>query len=143
MDAWSIWEPFISYQTIKNKSRVLIDEEQLGTYAPSFLLARTQFTKDHPDLTVKFLKVFEEARQWEKNHYDEAVSIYSQAKNLDSQVVKTALKNNPTVTKPISDSINQAQQDTADFSYAQKIINKKIDTNKVVDNQFIEKALKK
>ncbi|MTT32353.1 aliphatic sulfonate ABC transporter substrate-binding protein [Terrilactibacillus sp. BCM23-1] len=142
VDAWSIWEPFISYQTIKNKSRVLTDEEHLGTYAPSFLLARTQFTKDHPDLTVKFLKVFEEALKWEKDHFDEAVSIYSQAKHLDKEVVKTAIINNPTITKPISSSINQAQQKTADFSYDQKIINKKIKTSEVVDNQFIEKALK-
>ncbi|MCY7878403.1 aliphatic sulfonates ABC transporter substrate-binding protein, partial [Bacillus spizizenii] len=42
----------------------------------------------------------------------------------------------------ISDDIVKAQQETADFQYRTKAIDKKIDVKEVVDNTFIKKALK-
>ncbi|QPA33245.1 aliphatic sulfonate ABC transporter substrate-binding protein [Thermaerobacillus caldiproteolyticus] len=141
VDAWAIWEPYISYETIKNKAKVLADGETLHVYSPGFVIARSGFTKEHPDLTVQFLKVYEKARRWQNEHFDEAVSIYAEAKKLDKEVVAQALRNNPALNEPITDDIIKAQQKTADFQYSQKIIKTKIDTSKVVDNQFIKKAL--
>lgn len=141
VDAWSIWEPFISYETLKHNARILTTEKQLNSFSPSFMLVRSQFAEEHPDLTVKFLKVYEQARLWEKQHFNEAVAIYAKAKNLDKKVVASALKNNPSTNLPISSKIIHAQQETADFQYKKHIIQKKIDTSKVVDNQYINQAL--
>jgi sulfonate transport system substrate-binding protein len=141
VDAWSVWEPFISYETLKHDARVLTTEKQLNSFSPSFLIVRSQFAKEHPDLTVKFLKVYEQARLWEKQHFNEAVSIYASAKHLDKQVVASALKSNPSTNVPITNKIIHAQQKTADFQYSKNIIHSKIDTSKVVDNQYINKAL--
>ncbi|RYM05556.1 aliphatic sulfonate ABC transporter substrate-binding protein [Sporolactobacillus sp. THM7-7] len=143
VDAWAIWEPFISYETIKHQASILLTENDLNNLAPSFLLVRSQFAKEHPELTVTFLKVYEKARLWEKNHFDEAVAIYGKAKRLDQRVVASALRNNPSTNVPISDKVIESQQKTADFQYGLKIIHKKIDVRRVVDNQYIEKALKK
>lgn len=143
VDAWSIWEPFISYEVLKHQARELTTEEKLGTYSPSFFLARSAFANEHPDVTAKVLKVYEQAREWEKNHFNEAVAIYAKAKNLDKAVVARALKANPSLNQPISSEIIKAQQKSADFQYSLKILNAKIDTGKVVDNQYIKKALKK
>jgi sulfonate transport system substrate-binding protein len=141
VDAWAIWEPYISYETIKNKAKVLADGETLNVYSPGFIIARSDFTEEHPDLTVRFLKVYEKARRWQNEHFDEAVSIYAKAKKLDEKVVARSLRNNPPLNEPITDDIIKAQQKTADFQYSQKVIKTKIDTSKVVDNQYIKKAL--
>lgn len=143
VDAWAVWEPFVSYETIAHQAAVLTNEADLNSLSPSFLLVRSQFAKDHPDLTVTFLKVYEQARLWQNRHFNQSVAIYAKAKNLDEKVVASALKSNPSINGPISAEIIRAQQKTADFQLSLKIINNKIDTGKVVDNQYIEKALKK
>ncbi|RDE20264.1 aliphatic sulfonate ABC transporter substrate-binding protein [Parageobacillus thermoglucosidasius] len=141
VDAWAIWEPFISYEVIKKEARIIADGEDLKAYSPSFIVARTGFIEEHPDLTVQFLKIYEKARRWQNDHFDEAVEIYAKAKKIDKEVVVRALRNNPSLNEPITDDVIQAQQKTADFQYEQKIIKRKIDTSKVVDNQYIKKAL--
>ncbi|MCI1858196.1 MAG: aliphatic sulfonate ABC transporter substrate-binding protein [Sporolactobacillus sp.] len=142
VDAWAIWEPFVSFETIQHQAVVLTDEGRLDYLSPSFLLVRTQFAKDHPELVVTFLKVYEKARLWQNKHFDQSVAIYAKAKKLDKRVVARSLKNNPSINSPISNKIIRAQQQTADFQYGLKIIKQKIDTGKVVDNQYIKKALK-
>jgi sulfonate transport system substrate-binding protein len=52
------------------------------------------------------------------------------------------LKNNPAYNRPTSKEIIAEQQRTADFQQFLGVIKKKIDTGDVVDNSFIEKALK-
>ncbi|GAA3329190.1 hypothetical protein GCM10020331_076240 [Ectobacillus funiculus] len=59
VDAWSIWEPFVSLQTIQKDARILADGASLNVYSPGFVIARTAFTKEHPELVVRFLKVYE------------------------------------------------------------------------------------
>ncbi|KXG11541.1 putative aliphatic sulfonates-binding protein [Anoxybacillus sp. P3H1B] len=141
VDAWAIWEPFISYEVIKKQARVIADGEDLHAYSPGFVIARTKFIEKNPDLTVKFLKVYEQVRRWQNEHFEEAVDLYAKAKKLDKQVVIRALQNNPPLNEPITEDIIQAQQQTADFQYEQKVIKTKIDVSKVVDNRYINKAL--
>lgn len=141
VDAWSIWEPFVSLQTLKKNARVLADGKSLNVYSPGFLIARTEFTKEHPDLVVRFLKVFEKAHLFEKENRNEAIQLYSNAKKIDKDVISKVLENNESLNLPISEGIIKAQQDTANFQYSLKAISKKIDTSKVVDNSYIKQAL--
>ena len=141
IDAWSIWEPFISLQTLKNGAKVIDNGESLHVFSPNFVIARTAFTEEHPDL-VRFLKVYEKARLFEKEHSEEAIELYANSRKIDKEVVKRVLKNIQSANLPISDDIIQGQQDTADFQYKLGAISKKIDTSQVVDNTYIEKALK-
>ena len=142
IDAWSIWEPFISLQTLKNGAKVIDNGESLHVFSPNFVIARTAFTEEHPDLVVRFLKVYEKARLFEKEHKEEAIELYANSRKIDKEVVKRVLENIQSTNLPISDDIIQSQQDTADFQYKLGAISKKIDTSQVVDNTYIEKALK-
>ncbi|WP_028401242.1 aliphatic sulfonate ABC transporter substrate-binding protein [Ectobacillus panaciterrae] len=142
VDAWSIWEPFISLQTLKKDARILADGKSLNVYSPGFVIARTQFTKEHPDLVVRFLKVYEKARLFEKENRNDAIDLYANAKKIDKDIVRHILENNESLNLPITEDIIKAQQDTADFQYSLKAITKKIDTSKVVDNSYIKQALK-
>lgn len=142
VDAWSIWEPFLSLETIKKGAKLLVNGEATDLYSPGFTLVRTQFADQHPELVVKFLKVYDHAVKWQKSHPKEAVTLYAGLKNLDKKVVTQVLNNTEPLNKPISKKIINAQQHTADFQYQTKAIQRKIDVNQVVDNSFIEKMLK-
>lgn len=86
--------------------------------------------------------MFNKAVTWQKEHKDEDVSLYAKIKNLDPSVVRNVLNNTEPLNEPINDDIVKAQQETADFQYQTKAIQKKIDVKDVVDNSFIQKALK-
>ncbi|WP_372714005.1 aliphatic sulfonate ABC transporter substrate-binding protein [Bacillus safensis] len=142
VDAWSIWEPFLSLETIKKGAKLLVNGEATDLYSPGFTLVRTQFADQHSELVVKFLKVYDHAVKWQKAHPEGAVTLYARLKNLDKKVVTQVLNNTEPLNKPISKKIINAQQHTADFQYQTKAIQRKIDVNQVVDNSFIEKMLK-
>ncbi|WP_019391123.1 aliphatic sulfonate ABC transporter substrate-binding protein [Priestia filamentosa] len=140
VDAWSIWEPFISLQTIEHDAKILADGETVGTYSPSFAIAREQFIKDHPKELETFMKVYDKTVKWQNAHNEEAVAIYAKTKNLDKKVVANVLKNTKQFNVPISKEIIKDQQNTADFQYEIGAINKEIDVSKVVDNTFVKKV---
>ncbi|MFN2746785.1 aliphatic sulfonate ABC transporter substrate-binding protein [Bacillus sp. z60-18] len=142
VDAWSIWEPFLSLKTIKSDADILVDGETINRYSPGFTLVRSEFADRHPEEVVRFLEVYDKAVKWQKSHKKEAVETYSKIKNIDKEVVENVLKNTEPLNEPISENIVKTQQETADFQYRLKAINKKIDVRKVVDNSFIEEAQK-
>ena len=67
--------------------------EATDLYSPGFTLVRTQFADQHPELVVKFLKVYDHAVKWQKSHPEEAVTLYARLKNLDKKVVTQVLNN--------------------------------------------------
>ncbi|MCY8944651.1 aliphatic sulfonate ABC transporter substrate-binding protein [Bacillus atrophaeus] len=142
VDAWSIWEPYLSIQTLKHEAKIIANGESTDLYSPGFTLVRTKFADEYPDEVVRFLKVYDKAVAWQKKHREEAADLYADVKNLDKEVVKNVLNNTEPLNEVINDDIIKAQQETADFQYRTKAINKKIDVKEVVDNSFIKKALK-
>ncbi|MGG1129406.1 aliphatic sulfonate ABC transporter substrate-binding protein [Bacillus amyloliquefaciens] len=141
VDAWSIWEPYLSIETLQHGAEILANGESTDLYSPGFTLVRTGFSKEHPDEVVRFLNVFNKAVTWQKEHKDKAVSLYAKIKHLNPKVVRNVLNNTEPLNEPIDDDIVKAQQETADFQYRTKAIHKKIHVKDVVDNSFIKKAL--
>ncbi|MEK5263367.1 MULTISPECIES: aliphatic sulfonate ABC transporter substrate-binding protein [Bacillus] len=142
VDAWSIWEPFLSLETIEKGAKLLVNGEATDLYSPGFTLVRTKFADEYPELVVQFLKVYDKAVKWQKDHQQEAITLYARLKQLDQKVVTQVLNNTEPLNEPISKKIINVQQHTADFQYQTKAIQRKIDVNQVVDNSFIEKMLK-
>ncbi|MFE6795824.1 aliphatic sulfonate ABC transporter substrate-binding protein [Paenibacillus chitinolyticus] len=142
VDAWAVWEPFITSEVVTGGASVLADGKQLDLLGPGFIVARSEFTREHPELTVLFLKTYEEARLWLTEHQEEAVGILAKAKKLDPEIVRKVLSNLEPLNAVITPEFVEAQQSTADFMLLQDAIKQKIDVTKVVDNSFIEQALK-
>ncbi|MFS0839660.1 hypothetical protein ABC395_18265 [Paenibacillus sp. 1P03SA] len=93
-------------------------------------------------MTVLFLKTYEKARLWLAEHEEEAVGILAKAKKLDPEIVRKVLDNLEPMNAVITPEFVEAQQSTADFMLSQDAIKQKIDVTRVVDNSFIEQALK-
>ncbi|WP_425453963.1 aliphatic sulfonate ABC transporter substrate-binding protein [Paenibacillus flagellatus] len=142
VDAWSIWEPYATTAVFQTGATVLASGQDLGLNAPSFLIARTKFTKDHPELTVLFLKAYEEARRYFVGHFDEVTDDLARSQKLDKAIIGQVLRNSEPILSPATPEYTKAHQEQADFLYSVGAINKKLDTSQVLDNQFVERALK-
>lgn len=142
VDAWAIWEPFQSNQVLKNGAKVLANGTTVKAFTPGFQIVRTKFAEEHPELVVLYLKVTEKITQWQLQKPDEAIELYSRLKKLDKEIVKQTLINSEPANLPISPEIIKAQQESADLLLSLDAIKQKIDVSKVVDNSYIEKALK-
>ncbi|RXZ00023.1 aliphatic sulfonate ABC transporter substrate-binding protein [Fictibacillus sp. S7] len=141
VDAWSTWEPYATTAIFQTGAKSLADGEDLNINAPSFLVARTQFTKDHPDLTVLFLKTYERVMKQFIDHPDKVSSDIAKKEKLDPKIVSTVLKRSNLILSPTTPEFAKAHQEQADFLYKAGGIKTKLDTSKVIENKFIEKAL--
>ncbi len=142
VDAWAIWEPFHSTQVIKNGARVLTNGESIQSSSPGFQIVRSTFAKENPDLVVLYLKVTEKATRWQNEHPKEAAELYAKLKKVDKKIIEQVIKNSEAANLPITEEIIKSQQETADLLYELGALKKKINVLEVVDNSYIEKALK-
>jgi sulfonate transport system substrate-binding protein len=142
IDAWSIWDPYATIAVFQAGAKVLVSGEDLNINAPGFLIARTKFTQEHPDLTVLFLKTYEQARKYYLDHQNEVAEQFVKTQKLDRPIIDTVLKNSFPILSPITPEFAKAHQEQADFLYSVGAINKKLDTSQVLDSKFVEQALK-
>ncbi|HWJ78690.1 MAG TPA: aliphatic sulfonate ABC transporter substrate-binding protein [Niallia sp.] len=142
IDAWAIWDPYVTTAVYQTGAKVLVSGEDLGIMMPSFLIARTKFTEEHADLTELFLKTYEEVRQYYVEHIDEISEEVAKSQKVDVEIIKTVLEKTDTRLSPTTPEYQKAHQDQADFLYSVGGIDKKLDTSKVIANEFVEKALK-
>ncbi|MFF2092353.1 ABC transporter substrate-binding protein [Paenibacillus sp. NPDC058174] len=142
LDAWAIWDPFVTIETQGGRARILESVKTMGFIAPAVMIGRDQFLKDHPDLAALYLKVYQQTVEWVAGHLDEAVTILATEKKMDPELVRTLISNTHYINEPVSPEIEGAMQSTADILEATGTVKKKVDISKVYDNSFITEALK-
>lgn len=142
IDAWSAWEPYVTTAVVQAHASVLVTGDDLNIFAPGFLIARTGFTSEHPDLTVLFLKTYEETRKYYVGHLDEVTDQFVKTKKLEREIISTVLKNSRPLLSPITPEFARAHQEQADFLFSVGAIKKKLDTSQVLESKFVEQALK-
>ena len=142
IDAWSIWEPYATAAVFQTDAKVLVTGEDLNINAPSFLIARTEFTEKHPDLTVLFLKTYEEVRQHFVEDIDGVSKELAEAQKVDIEIIRTVLGNSEPILSPTTDDFAKAHQEQADFLHSVGGIDRELDTSKVIENKFVNEALK-
>ena len=122
-------------------AEILVTGEDLNINAPSFLIARTKFAEEHPDLIVLFLKTYEEVRNYYVNNLEEVAKEMADIQKVDVEIIKTVLEKSDPILSPTTDEFAKAHQEQADFLYSVGAINTKLDTSKVIDNRFVDQAL--
>ncbi len=143
IDAWSIWEPYATTAVFQTGAKVLVTGEDLNINAPSFLIARTEFTETHPDLTVLFLKTYEEVQQHFVADIDGVSKEIAEAQKVDVEIIQSVLKNSEPILSPTTDDFAKAHQEQADFLYSVGGIDRELDTSKVIENKFVDEAVGK
>ncbi|WNC13821.1 aliphatic sulfonate ABC transporter substrate-binding protein [Brevibacillus brevis] len=142
VDAWSAWEPYVTTALVQTQAKALVTGEDLNIFAPGFLVARTGFTSEHPELTVLFLKTYEETRRYYVAHLDEVTDELVKTRKLEREIISRVLQNSNPILSPVTPEFAEAHQEQADFLYSVGAIKKKLDTSQVLDSKFVEQALR-
>ncbi|RCJ20021.1 aliphatic sulfonate ABC transporter substrate-binding protein [Nostoc sp. ATCC 43529] len=126
VDAWFIWEPFVT-RNVQNKSgRVLVDGGELRDTGNFYSTSR-QFYEAHPDVIKVFLEELEKAEIWTKEHPKEVAQLLAPVTQLDSSFLEAMHSKYSYGVLPITEKTIIKQQEVADKWYSLGLIPKKVD----------------
>lgn len=135
VDAYPVWEPYVSQQVVRSGARVLFTADGLipglsaiAAYAPSVDSKRAAVA----DFFVRIAR----ARAWVEANVDTYADAWAQRNNLDQDVSRRWIRESKQTVAPI-DAAAQAQfQATADFLLKEGVLTTPFNVRNVADNSF-------
>jgi sulfonate transport system substrate-binding protein len=125
VDAWFIWEPFVT-RTVQNRiGRVLIDGAVIKDTG-NFYTGRRAFVREHPEVVRVFLEQLEEAETWATSHPKEMAELLSQVMAMDVSTLTDMHAKYTYGLLPITDHVMQVQQQVADLWFELGFLPRKI-----------------
>jgi aliphatic sulfonates family ABC transporter substrate-binding protein len=112
VDAWGIWDPWLSSARLDFGARVLRDATGLSTNSV-YYLARRDFVERQPELIIELLRHVQVAVQWVKRDPIRAADMIAPGLGLSSRALMASLERELR-TLPLSAELIAAQQDIAD-----------------------------
>lgn len=125
IDAWFIWEPFVTRAEQKKVGRVLVDGEKLRDTGNFYSTSR-QFFKAHPEVIKVFLEELQKAEIWSKEHRQEMAELISPGIGIDVPTLETMHGKYDFGLRPITEQVINKQQEVADMWYDLKLLPKKV-----------------
>ena len=130
IDAWSIWDPYLSLAENKN-ARVIAFAKDVQE-SNSFFLANKDFTGKHPDIVALLNKTFAEEGKWAAANRGEVAARLQEATGVDKAAVTRAVERSEYNVLPINDKIIATQQETADRFFKLGLIPKAVQVKDIV-----------
>ena len=126
VDAWVIWEPFLSAAEKQLGVRQLADGRGGVANNYQYYLGDRRFAERRPDvIRVLFEDSIEQGR-WIKSNLKQAAAIIAPIQGLEVDIVESALRRYQFGVTPVTDSIASEQQKIADVFFDLKLIPKTI-----------------
>ncbi|PLR40604.1 aliphatic sulfonate ABC transporter substrate-binding protein [Chimaeribacter coloradensis] len=127
VDAWAIWDPYYSAAQLQGGVRVLKDGTTLNQTGSFYLAART-YAEANPAFIRDVLTQLTAADALTRSDRDRSVTLLANAMGLPEPVIATYLSHRPvTVIEPVDARTANAQQETADLFYENRLLPKKLD----------------
>lgn len=125
VDAWVIWDPFLSAAEKQVGARVLADGRGVvNNYA--FYLAERGYAQKNPQVVKTLFEDSVERGRWLKTNLDQAAAFIAPLQGLDVEIVRQALHRYQFNVQPISPEVAREQQKIADAFAELKLIPKPI-----------------
>ncbi|HLY54158.1 MAG TPA: sulfonate ABC transporter substrate-binding protein [Stellaceae bacterium] len=131
VDAWAIWDPYLSAAEAATSARELTNGEGLVANR-QFYLASPKFAQAQPALVRAILDEIDRTDAWAATHVNETAEQLSPATGLSVPVLQTALGRLPFGAGPVDDGIVHDQQQIADTFYGLGLIPKPIVVRDIV-----------
>jgi sulfonate transport system substrate-binding protein len=125
VDAWAIWEPFLSAAERQTGARILVNGEGVVSNHQFFLAARPYAAKRR-DVVAIILEEVATVDEWAKTKTKEAATALQPEIGLDEPTLEQSLSRGGYGVKPITDAVLVEQQKIADTFYDLKLIPKHI-----------------
>src|ERR1700674_5700143 len=91
IDGWAVWEPYVSYATLKDKARIVADGEGL-TPAITFIVASDQAIASKRAAVQDLVQRLNKARLWSLDHLPEYAKSTADLTKLPEDVLLSAYK---------------------------------------------------
>lgn len=118
LDAWVIWDPFLTSATQELGARPIISRYDVGEYR-WFYLASAAFTENHPDILNVVLEQLQVATDWVRENPDGYAALLADETGIPTEVWSEILAarafRDP---EPITPELIESQQRVADTFYA-------------------------
>lgn len=127
IDAWAIWDPFLSIAKTHAGARVVRDSSGLPTSGGFYLASRT-FAVAHPELVKALLEEAKKAGDWAQANPHAAAVILAPNVGLDVPTLEQIIRSGYTTSyRPINAGVVALQQKEADAFYKIGLLPKPID----------------
>jgi sulfonate transport system substrate-binding protein len=132
VDAWAIWEPYSSLALSQSPSHVLANGEGLNLSGPIYT-ARRDYAQAHGGFIHALLDELSAAEALTRSQREDSLQVLTRSMGLPAGVIARYVDNRPpSPVLPIDQHIIQAQQETADLFYQNRLLPKPIDVQKAV-----------
>jgi sulfonate transport system substrate-binding protein len=125
VDAWAIWDPFLSAAVAKTGAKILQNGENVIANREFFLADRT-FAQAHQDVLLSLRKAIDRCATWTKAKPDEIVRYLAPQLGMSEEVLNTVVRRQSWGFQPISDQVASDQQAIADTFFSLKLIPKPV-----------------
>ncbi|BAY96249.1 aliphatic sulfonates ABC transporter substrate-binding protein [Tolypothrix tenuis PCC 7101] len=127
IDAWFIWEPFVTRNVQNKVGRVLIDGGNGLRDTNNFYSTTRKFYQENPEVIKAFLDELQKAQIWSKQNQKEIAELLAPVTQLDVPTLEAMHSKYDFSLVPITEKIITKQQEVADKWYALGLIPKKVD----------------
>lgn len=126
VDAWFIWEPFVTRNEQNKVGRVLIDGSGGLRDTNNFYTTNRKFYQENPEVIKIFLDELEKAQVWSRNHPKQIAQLLTSATQLDVPTLEKMHSKYDFALVPITEEIIKKQQQVADKWLSLGLIPKKV-----------------
>lgn len=131
VDAWIIWEPYLTIALKATDARVLHDGSSLAP-SHSYYLAAKSFAEQHPDLVSATLEEIQKVEQWSQQEPQAVAKILAPVIGVDAVILEEVAKKQAFGLSPINDAIVNEQQQIADTFFELGLIPKKVSIREAI-----------
>ncbi|MTV13780.1 MULTISPECIES: ABC transporter substrate-binding protein [Bradyrhizobium] len=135
IDAWAVWEPYISYATLKDKARIVADGEGL-TPTITFIVASDNAIATKRAAVQDLVQRLNKARLWSLDHLAEYARNTAELTKLPEDVLLAAYTAQKTSPIAIDEAVVKEVQAASDRATRYGILGKTLDVSKAVDRSF-------
>jgi sulfonate transport system substrate-binding protein len=125
VDAWAIWEPYMSAAIDRSSARVLQDAEGVAANR-EFFLADRRFAEAHQEILLAVRDAVGRCGTWVTTKPEEVVHYLAPQLGMSEQVISKVVHAQPWGFQPITDQVVSDQQTIGDTFYSLKLIPKNI-----------------
>ena len=135
IDGWAVWEPYVSYATLKDNARVVANGEGLAPTI-TFIVASDQAIAIKRAAVQDLVQRLNKARLWSLDHLPEYAGNTAELTKLPEDVLLSAYSAQRTSPIVIDTVIIKEVQEASDRATRYGILAKTLDVSKAVDRSF-------
>lgn len=126
IDAWVVWDPFLSAAQTQSGARVLADGTGIASYQ-RYYLASTRYAQARPEVLRVIYAELEKTGRWVKQHPREAAQLLAPVWGLDAATIEQANGRRSYAVRPVVPEVLAEQQKIADAFLAEKLLPRRVD----------------